>query len=55
MRRCEDLFRETESRVRIGGELNEIFWTNKEVRQRCLTSLRLFNINNGFSEILEEE
>ena len=55
MRRYEDLFREIKSRVRIGKKLNEIFWTNKEVRQKCLTSLRLFNVDNGFGGILEEK
>lgn len=43
---------ETRSRVRVGGETGECFWTAKGVRQRCPLSPLLFNI---MTADLEEE
>jgi len=42
--RCMDVLRETRNRVRVGGEVSEVFWTGKGVRQGCPLSPGLFNI-----------
>jgi len=43
--RVRKVQRETKSRVKIGGELGESFWTAREVRQECpLSSILLFSI-----------
>lgn len=42
--RIEDIIRETKSRVRIGEEISEEFWTGRRVRQGCPLSPLLFNI-----------
>jgi len=42
--KVKEVFRETKSRVKIGGELGESFWTARGVRQRCPLSPMLFNI-----------
>jgi len=42
--RVEEILRETKSRVRIGGEMGEKFWTERGVRQGCSMSPILFNI-----------
>lgn len=41
IRRCEEIIKETRHRVRIREEIREVFWTGREVRQRCPY---LFNI-----------
>lgn len=38
------MIRETKSRMRIGKEIGESFWTARGVRQGCPLSLILFNI-----------
>lgn len=40
----EQVIRETRSRVRIGKEIGESFWTARGVRQGCPLSPILFNI-----------
>jgi len=42
--RIEEVLRETKSRVRIGEEVTEEFWTGRGVRQGCPLSPLLFNI-----------
>jgi len=42
--RCVDVLRETRNRVRVGGEVSEVFWTGRGVRQGCPLSPGLFNI-----------
>lgn len=42
--RIEEIINEAKSRVRVGGEVEEKFWTAKGVRQRCSLSPMLFNI-----------
>lgn len=42
--RIEEVLRETKSKVRIGEEVSEEFWTGRGVRQRCSLSPLLFNI-----------
>lgn len=41
--RVGEILRETRSRVRVGGEMGENFWTAR-VRQGCLLSPILFNL-----------
>jgi len=42
--RVEEIVRETRSRVRVGTEIGESFWTARGVRQECPLSPLLFNI-----------
>lgn len=44
MRRTEEIMREVISRVRIGKEMGEGFWTAREVTHGCPLSPILFNI-----------
>ncbi|XP_071568694.1 uncharacterized protein [Temnothorax nylanderi] len=44
VRRTEEILRETKSRVRVGNEIGEEFWTGRGVRQGCPLSPLLFNI-----------
>jgi len=50
--RCEEMVRETRSRVMIGGDLSDVFWTGRGVRQGCPLSPGLFNL---VTADLEEE
>lgn len=43
-KRVKEIYKETKSRVRIGSEEGEDFWTEKGVRQGCPLSVDLFNI-----------
>jgi hypothetical protein len=52
VRRCEELMRETRSRIKIGEKLSEVFWTGRGVRQGCPLSPGLFNL---VTADLEEE
>ena len=51
-RRIEEIYTETRSRVRVGGEEGENFWTARGVRQGCPLSPHLFNV---LTADLEEE
>ena len=42
--RIEEVYRETMSRVKVGKESGEVFWTGKGVRQGCPLSPMLFNL-----------
>lgn len=42
--RVEEVLEETKSRIRVGGELSQGFWTARKVRQGCPVSPLLFNI-----------
>lgn len=42
--RCEEMVRETRSRVKIRGELSDVFCTRSEVRQGCPLNPGLFNL-----------
>lgn len=42
--RVEEILRETKSRVRVGREVGESFWTALGVRQRCPLSPILFKL-----------
>lgn len=43
-RRIEEVYRETRSKVRVGKEEGESFWTARGVRQGCPMSPHLFNL-----------
>lgn len=53
-RRVKQIIKEIKSRVKIGGEIKESFWTENltHMRQRCPLSPTLFNI---FMVDLEEQ
>ena len=51
-RRIEEIYAETRSRVRVGGEEGESFWTARGLRQGCPLSPHLFNV---LTADLEEE
>ena len=42
--RVREIYRETSSRVKVGGEIGEGFWTAKGLRQGCPLSPILFNL-----------
>ncbi|XP_067207866.1 golgin subfamily A member 6-like protein 22 [Linepithema humile] len=42
--RVEEVLKETKSKVRVGGEVGENFWTARGVKQGCPLSPLLFNI-----------
>lgn len=44
VRRIEEVMGETKSRVRMGQEVGESFWTVREVRQGCPLNPTLFNM-----------
>lgn len=44
LKRTEEMFRETKSRVREGEKIGEEFWTAREVRQGYPLSPLLFSI-----------
>lgn len=44
VRRCENIFRETRNKVRVGGEMSNAFWTARRVKQGCPLSPGLFNL-----------
>lgn len=44
VRRAEEMFKETRSRVMIGESMGENFWTTGRVRQGCPLSPLLFNL-----------
>lgn len=44
MERMEEIIRETRSRVRVGEEVRESFWTARGVRQNCPLSPLLLNL-----------
>lgn len=52
VQRYEDMLRETRSRMRVGGERSEQFWTGRGVKQGCPLSPGLFNL---LTADLEEE
>lgn len=43
-KRVVELLRETRSRVRVGREVGDTFWTARGVRQGCPLSFLLFNV-----------
>lgn len=42
--RVKEIYEETKSRVKVGGEIGDEFWTVRGVRQGCPLSPSLFNI-----------
>lgn len=44
VKKVEEVLRKTISRVRVGGEEGENFWTARRVRQRCIMTFLLINI-----------
>lgn len=42
--RVKEIYRETISKVKVGGETGESFWTSKGLRQGCPLSPILFNL-----------
>ena len=42
--RVKEIYRETTSRVKVGREIGEEFWTSKGLRQGCPLSPTLFNL-----------
>lgn len=55
VRRCENILRETRSRVRVGEGLSEVFWTGRRVRQGYPLSPGLFNLLTADLEEFSEE
>lgn len=50
--RCEDVLRETRSRMRVGGDTVKHFWTGKRVRQGCPLSPGMFNLLTDLKEVM---
>lgn len=44
MEKVMEVVEETKSRVRVGRELGEVFWTARGLRQGCPLSPLLFNL-----------
>lgn len=44
VRRAEEVFKETKSRVRVGESMGENFWMARGVRQGCPLNPLLFNL-----------
>lgn len=53
-KRVEEMMKETKSKVMVGGEMGESFWTAKGVKQGCPLSLSPL-LFNGLIADLEEE
>lgn len=54
--RCEEMLKETVSRVKVGEKEGERFWTDKGPKQRCPLSPCLFtHLLADLDEVLEKE